>query len=84
MKKGSKKIWNRMLAFVLCTIMVCGMTLQHWTVVVSAAGNVQLSGCSLTVTEGALGMNLFLSGLSDAQAANCKLEVDGTSHALEQ
>ncbi len=84
MKKKSKKIWNRMLAFVLCTIMVCGIAVQHEAVGVKAAGEVRLAGCSLTVSEGALGMNLFLSGLSDAQAANCTLQVDGTAHSLEK
>ena len=84
MKKTRARAWNRMLALVLCTAMILGAVMQRWTVNVSAAGGVRLESCSLTVSEGALGLNLFVSGLSEAQATSCTLEVDGTSHSLKK
>ncbi|MCR5460096.1 MAG: hypothetical protein K6F51_09390 [Acetatifactor sp.] len=82
MKKTTKRAWNRVLTLVLCTAMILGMTLQHCTIQARAAGGALVAGCSLTVSEGAIGMNLYLSGLSDA--GNYVLQVDGVSHPLEK
>ncbi len=82
MKKTTKRAWNRVLTLVLCTAMILGMTLQHCTIQARAAGGALVAGCSLTVSEGAIGMNLYLSGLSDGN--NYVLKVDGVSHPLEK
>ena len=82
MKKSTKRIWSRVFTLVLCTAMILGMTLQYCPIQARAAGEARVAGCSLTVSEGAIGMNLFLSGLSDGN--NYVLKVDGVSHPLEK
>ncbi len=84
MNKKTKRIWNRLITMVLCAAMVLGIVLQYGTIQTQAAGGKRLAGCSLTVSEGAIGMNLFVSGLSDAEASQYRLVVDGVSHAFSE
>ena len=84
MNKKTTRIWNRLVTLVLCAAMVLDIVLQYGTIQTQAAGGKRLAGCSLTVSEGAIGMNLFVSGLSDAEASQYRLVVDGVSHAFSE
>ncbi|MCR5460094.1 MAG: hypothetical protein K6F51_09380 [Acetatifactor sp.] len=84
MKKKTKGIWKRLISLALCTAMVIGIVLECGMIQTRAAGNKKLAGCSLTVSEGAIGMNLFVSGLSDEEAKQYKLVVDGVSHSFSE
>ena len=81
MKNESRRTRNRVLVFLLCTAMVCGIMPFHRGSANAAAGPC-VAGCSLTVSEGALGLNIYFSGLSNSEAANAYALVDGVKHPL--
>ncbi len=82
MKKGLKRTWKQVLSFVLCAAMILGMVLQFDMVRAKAASEPKIAQWNLTVTEGAIGLNLYFTGISDEDAGNMTVKVDGTSHKL--
>ncbi|MBQ6095441.1 MAG: hypothetical protein IJL09_08545 [Lachnospiraceae bacterium] len=84
MKKEIKRTWKQVLSFVLCAAMILGMVLQFDMVRAKAATSTpRFATCSLTVSEGTLGMNLFFSGIADSEADKITVKVDGVSHPLK-
>ncbi|MBQ6095442.1 MAG: hypothetical protein IJL09_08550, partial [Lachnospiraceae bacterium] len=84
MKKQTKRIWSQVLAFVLSTVMLLGVVLQFEPIHAKAATSTpRFATCSLTVSEGTLGMNLFFSGIADGEANTITVKVDGVSHPLK-
>ncbi|MBQ6094134.1 MAG: hypothetical protein IJL09_01905, partial [Lachnospiraceae bacterium] len=84
MKSKIKRKWNRVLAVVLSTVMLLGVVLQFEPIHAKAATSTpRFATCSLTVSEGTLGMNLFFSGIADGEANKITVKVDGVSHPLK-
>lgn len=83
MKIAIRGFLRRITALLLCASLLAGTAVLNGTGRAAASsGGVKVSGCSLTVSEGALGFNLYISGLTDAQAKNGKVVVDGKTHTL--
>ena len=83
MKKQTKRIWNRVLAFMLSTLMILGMVLQFDTMPVKAStDNIKITQWNLTVSEGAIGLNLYFTGISDEEVGSLTVKIDGQSHAF--
>jgi|GEM_PF-6425899 len=81
MKNQIKRICSRVLAFVLSTVMILGMVSQFDTMPVKASPNgPMIAKWNLTISEGAIGLNLYFSGVSDGDVSNMTVKVDGTSH----
>jgi len=56
------------------------MVLQFDVVRAKAANGPKITQWNLTVSEGAIGLNLYFSGISDEDADKMTVKVDGTSH----
>ncbi|MBO4748992.1 MAG: DUF4838 domain-containing protein [Lachnospiraceae bacterium] len=82
MKKQTKRKMNRVLALVLCTAMILGMALQFDFMQAKAASEVKITQWNLTVSEGAIGLNLYFSGISDSTVGSLTVKVDGQSHTF--
>lgn len=84
MGRRVRKTLNRIMVLFLSIIFVFGSTsIPGLSSFVQASENeAKISGFSLTVSEGALGLNIFFSGISDKMAENCTVVVDGASYQL--
>ncbi len=82
MKKEIKRTWKQVLSFVLCAAMILGMVLQFDMVRAKAALEPTITQWNLTISEGAIGLNLYITGISDADADNVTVKVDGASYKL--
>ncbi|MBO4749433.1 MAG: hypothetical protein J5546_03890 [Lachnospiraceae bacterium] len=82
MKKTTKRTWKQVLSLVLCTVMVLGMVFQQDFIRAKAAAGPKIAQWNLAISEGAIGLNLYFSGINDADAANMTAKVDGTSYKL--
>lgn len=84
MKNRTGRHVRHAVSIMLCIAMVLGMTVSGGAGRTSAAAQEgpKLAGCSLTVGEGALGINLYLAGIPDSKAGQCKVKVDGTFETL--
>ena len=82
MKKEIKRTWKQVLSFVLCAAMILGLVLQFDMVRAKAALEPTITQWNLTISEGAIGLNLYFTGISDADADNVTVKVDGASYKL--
>lgn len=83
MKKSSGRHADRFLALFLCAavLLSAALNLGGRADAASQSGP-RVAGCSLTVGEGKLGMNIFFSGITDSQAKNGRVTVDDASYNL--
>lgn len=83
MKKSSGRPLDRFLALFLCAAVLLSAALNlNGRAQAASQSGARVAGCSLTVGEGKLGMNIFFSGITDSQAKNGKVTVDGVSYNL--
>ncbi|MBR3469430.1 MAG: hypothetical protein IKH28_07035, partial [Lachnospiraceae bacterium] len=82
MKKTTKRTWKQVLSLVLCTAMILGLVLQFGTVKAKAANGPKITQWNLTVSEGAIGLNLYFAGISDSEVGSLTVKIDGQSHAF--
>ncbi|MBO4697791.1 MAG: DUF4838 domain-containing protein [Lachnospiraceae bacterium] len=83
MRNIMRRHWRRFPAFALCLVLLIGILSEMGAGRADASQNgAKAAGCSLTVSEGRLGMNLFFTGITDTQAKNGRVTVDGVSHSL--
>lgn len=77
------KFGRRILSAFLCLMLLSGIFggQEAGRAEVSQSG-ARVTGFSLTIREGALGLNIYIAGITDIQAKSATLKVDGVSHAL--
>ncbi len=64
----------------LSVAMVLGMAMEFGPIRAQAASEPQATTWSLTISEGAIGLNLYFSGISDSDVSNMAVKVDGSTH----
>lgn len=82
--KNNHTFQNRMLSVLLCVLLFAGLMLPNEArrADASTQSSPIISGFSLTTSDGILGLNIFLTGITAAQAQRGKLRVDGENHSL--
>ena len=83
MKNRILKYRNRILALVLSAAVLLGSSaLGDLGRAKASTQGPKVSGCSLTLTAGALDLNIIFSGINDSQAGSMTARVDGVTHTL--
>lgn len=83
MKKLTGSVLKRVQAlFISAALLLGALGLNGMNRAGAASQSARVAGFSLTIGEGALGLNIYFSGIADSQAKNMTAKVDGFSYAL--